>query len=171
MNVNEWLQKTVAGEIMLPRVITLSPTDSLAHAAGLLLREQVSGAPVVDGGGKCVGVLSAADVLAAEGKVEAERQKEAESNLWHSQLALPMSVYESRLAAIRDKIAPAAGQPVERFMTSDIVSVAPDAPALQVIQNMVDAHIHRVVVLDEERRLRGIITTIDVLAALLRTHA
>jgi CBS-domain-containing membrane protein len=33
---------------------------------------------------------------------------------------------------------------------------------------MVDAHIHRVVVLDDRKRLRGIVSTTDVLAALRR---
>jgi CBS domain-containing protein len=143
----------------------------LAQAAGLLLREQMSGAPVVDEQGVCVGVLSANDVAGAEEKVTLARQKEAQSSLWNSQLALPASVYESRLAAIRDKVAPAGNQPVERFMTSDVVSVTPDTPLRNVIRNMVDAHIHRVVVLDRERRLQGIISTMDVLAALLRVQA
>jgi CBS domain-containing protein len=171
MNVTEWLKKTLAGEIMVRRVVTLGPTDPLAQAAGLLLREQMSGAPVVDEHGVCVGVLSASDVAGAEEKVAVARQKEAQSSLWHSQLTLPASVYESRLAEIRDKIAPAGNQPVERFMTPDVVSVRPDTPLLNVIRNMIDAHIHRIVVLDEERRLKGIISTMDVLAALLRLQA
>jgi CBS domain-containing protein len=168
MNVRDWLVNSSAQEMMVRNVRTLSPKDSLADAAGVLLHEQMSGAPVVDERGVCVGVLSASDIVGAEERVAAARQREAQSSLWHSQLALPASVYESRLAEIRDKIAPAAKQPIERFMTPDVVSVAPHTPILKVIQNMVDAHIHRVVVLDEERRLQGIISTIDVLAALLR---
>jgi CBS domain-containing protein len=56
-------------------------------------------------------------------------------------------------------------------MTPDVVSVTPETSVLKVIQNMVNAHVHRVVVLDEERRLQGIISTMDVLAALLRVRA
>jgi CBS domain-containing protein len=68
MKVTEWLERTLSKEIMVRRVTTLRPTDALAHAAGLLLREQMSGAPVVDERGVCVGVLSASDVVGAEKK-------------------------------------------------------------------------------------------------------
>ena len=53
-------------------------------------------------------------------------------------------------------------------MTSDVVSVAQDTPLNVVVQRLVDAHIHRVVVLGADRRLKGIVTSIDVMAALLR---
>jgi CBS-domain-containing membrane protein len=168
MKLADWLSHTVAGAVMVRDVITLNPADTLAHAAGVLLDNQMSGAPVVDSDHVCVGVVSAADLLGAEEKVAAARRQEAESSIWHSQLALPASVYESRLAAIRDELAPAAEQPVERFMTRDIVSVESGTPVGKVIRNMVNAHIHRVVVLDADRHLLGIITTTDLLAALLR---
>lgn len=168
MNVHDWLTNTPASELMVRDVKTLRPTDTLARAAGLLLAEQLSGAPVLDDEGVCVGVLSASDILGAEERVAEEVKREAESSLWHSQLALPVSVYESRLAAIRDKVAPAAQQPVERFMTSDVVTVDANTPAVRVLEDMVNAHIHRVVVTGAGGYLQGVISTIDVLAALLR---
>jgi predicted transcriptional regulator len=47
-------------------LITLRPESPLAQAAGVFLHEQISGAPVVDAGGVCVGVLSVSDILEAE---------------------------------------------------------------------------------------------------------
>ena len=37
-----------------------------------------------------------------------------------------------------------------------------------VVRDLVDAHIHRVIVTDEHGVLKGIVSTIDVMAALLR---
>ncbi len=169
MDIGAWLGTTRASDIMVRSVVTLKPSDTLAHAAGVLLHEQISGAPVVDASGACVGVLSASGILGAEDKVVQERRKVAESSFWNSTLALPMSVYAAKLEEVREKIGPAAEQPVARFMTSDLVSVSADTPLRSVVESMVNAHVHRVVVLDADRRLRGLVSTTDVLAALLRS--
>jgi CBS domain-containing protein len=55
---------------------------------------------------------------------------------------------------------------VRRFMTADPVTVTPATPLRVVAQMMVDAHIHRVIVVDEEQRPVGIVASTDALAAL-----
>jgi CBS-domain-containing membrane protein len=171
MELKDWLNRTTAKELMVRQVVSLGPEDSLAVASGRLLREQVTGAPVLDEKGVCVGVLSASDISAAEGKLATQREKIAASSFWSSNLALPASVYAERLAGLRDKLAPAAEQPVRRFMTTDLVSVPIDASVLTIVQHMVEAHVHRVLVLDRQGRLEGLISATDVMAALLRAGA
>ena len=124
--------------------------------------------PVVTSTGVCVGVLSTVDILTAAETVADEQQRFAESDFFNSNLALPASVVASRLEEVRDKLAPAAEQPIEQFMTSDLVSVGKDTPLVTVVEKIVDAHIHRVIVLDTDQQLLGIISTTDILAALLR---
>jgi CBS domain-containing protein len=143
MEIAAWLKTTRASDIMVRTVVTLKPSDTLAHAAAVMLHEQISGAPVLDGAGICVGVLSASGILNAEDKVDQERRKVAESSFWHSNLALPMSVYADKLAEVREKIVPAAEQPVERFMTTDLVSVTADTPLRTVVEDMVNARASR----------------------------
>lgn len=168
MIVHDWIADTTAADVMYSEVISVWPHHTLAQAASVLLREQISGVPVVDSSGVCIGVFSVSDVLRAEKKVADERDKAALSDFFRSDLALPVSVYTEKLAEIRDRTTPAAEQPVERFMTTDLVSVAEDTPLVDIVRSMVDAHLHRVLVLDTDQRLRGIVATIDVLAALLR---
>ena len=168
METHNWITQTKAGDIMVRDVVTLQPYQTLDQATGVLLREQISGAPVVDELGACVGVFSVSDILLAEEKVATQQQKIAESSFWNSNLSLPSSVYADKMAEVRDKMAPVAQQPVERFMTSDLVSVSENTSLERVVQSMVDAHVHRVLVLDAEGRLQGIISTTDVLTALLR---
>jgi CBS domain-containing protein len=171
MELNDWLKDTSAGDIMMLDVVTLDTDDLLAEAATVLLHQGISGAPVIDEDGVCVGVLSVSDVVAADEKVAAEQEKIADSTFWKSDLVLPMHIYEERLAQVRDKLAPAAEQPVKRFMTANLVSARENTPLGTVVQHMVDAHVHRVVILDEQKKLRGIISTMDILAALLRASA
>ena len=170
MEIAQWLAETTAGEIMVKEVVTLGPDDSLALAAEVILKEQISGAPVVDANNTCVGVLAVSDLIRAEGKVLTEQEQLANSSFFNSSLTLPSSVYAERLAQVRDKLLPVSEQPVARFMTSNLVRVNSDTPLATVVQNIVDAHVHRVLVVDENKKLQGIISTMDVLAALQRAN-
>ena len=55
----------VAGDIMVTKLITLSPDMKLREAAKLLLKSRISGAPVVDKEGDLIGVFSEKDVMGA----------------------------------------------------------------------------------------------------------
>lgn len=52
-----------AGDLMARRVVELSPDLSLDDAAEAFITQSLSSAPVVDGQGICIGMLSAADFL------------------------------------------------------------------------------------------------------------
>lgn len=168
MMIQDWVAQTTAADVMYSKVVSVWPSHTLAQAASVMIREQVSGLPVVDSTGKCVGVFAISDVLRAEQAVAEERHKFALSEFFKSNLALPESVYAEKLEKVRDKLAPAAEQPVERFMTTDLVSVSVDTSLEVIIKSIVDASLHRVLVLDDDGMLVGIVSTIDVLAALMR---
>ena len=55
---------------------------------------------------------------------------------------------------------------VRQFMTADPVTVKPETSIRALARMMIDAHIHRVIVVDNERRPIGIVSSTDLLAAL-----
>jgi CBS domain-containing protein len=55
------------GEIMTPEVVTVTPETPVENAARMLFSKSVSGMPVVDAGGKLVGVVTEFDIIAKEG--------------------------------------------------------------------------------------------------------
>jgi CBS-domain-containing membrane protein len=57
------LSDLTAGDLMTRDIVLLPEEMALRDAARLLHQAQVSGAPVIDEQGRCVGVLSAADFL------------------------------------------------------------------------------------------------------------
>lgn len=59
---------------------------------------------------------------------------------------------------------------VRRFMTADPVTVRPETPIHALARIMIDAHIHRVVIVDDERRPLGIVSSTDLLAALAKSN-
>jgi CBS domain-containing protein len=57
-----------AKDIMTRDVITASPAASVKDLAKLLIHNQISGAPVVDGKGRLLGIVSEADIVAKSRK-------------------------------------------------------------------------------------------------------
>jgi CBS domain-containing protein len=57
-----------AKDIMTRDVVTVSPTLPVKMLADLLIKNQISGAPVADKKGKIVGVVSETDLIAKKGK-------------------------------------------------------------------------------------------------------
>lgn len=55
----------VAKDVMTKKVVTVEPKEKAAAAIAKLVKNKVSGVPVVDEAGKVVGMLSEADLLTA----------------------------------------------------------------------------------------------------------
>ena len=55
---------------------------------------------------------------------------------------------------------------VRHYMTANCVTVSPTMSIRRLARIMIDAHIHRAIVVDNERRPIGIVSTTDVLGAL-----
>jgi CBS domain-containing protein len=58
--------------------------------------------------------------------------------------------------------------PISRYMTAQPVTVEPSTPIGELCLQMVDAHIHRVLVVADGERPCGIVSSTDVLAAVAR---
>jgi CBS domain-containing protein len=166
--VFDWLRTIRAGDIMTRDVAVLRPGDRLADAVSLFMRDEITGAPVVDDKGVCLGVISATDIVCFEEKRCAMSDSPArpcrrsfDSWEWSEH-------WWREFGRISHEIRPHLEESVAAHMTRDVVSVAEDAPLGVVIRSMVESHVHRVLVLDADRRLCGIITTMDVLDAALR---
>src|SRR4051812_16813120 len=57
------LLSLTAGDLMCTAVVTIPQHTSLKEAAHLLAQAGISGAPVVDVEGRCIGVLSSGDIV------------------------------------------------------------------------------------------------------------
>lgn len=147
------LRELTAGELM-SRDLTLVPQEMSLHAvAHLLERAGVSGAPVVDQDGRCVGVLSTTDFVHFVGGLESDYRRPARGS--------PERICEWQLV----NGAAAPKDTVRLHMTTDPVTADPDTPINTLARRMLDAHIHRIVVLDGQGRPAGIVSSTDILAA------
>ena len=146
------LLSLTAHDLMSTSVTTIPQMMSLQGAAHRLSQFGVSGAPVVDAQGHCVGVISAHDFVAY-----AEKGNHAAKRPGHEACAhTAWQVIDIEELPVDE---------VRRFMTADPVTVTPATLVADLAQMMVDAHIHRVVVVDAENRPVGIVSSTDILAA------
>jgi CBS domain-containing protein len=153
------LLNLTAADLMSPASVLVPEEMSLQGAARLLSHAQVSGAPVVNAEGYCVGVLSTTDFLHW-----AERG--------HA-LAQPGAAPGTSVCSAW-QIVDTESLPVDavcHYMTRDPVTVTPGTQLGELARMMLDAHIHRVMVLDRDDRPVGVISTTDILAAVVRADA
>lgn len=143
-----------AGDLMSRDVTMIPRSMSLRTAAHLLSETQISGAPVVDEAGECVGVLSATDFMHSVGYGERCASRSAYHNpgCFHS----PWQMGDEELLPTDE---------VSNYMTADPVIVPPSISIVELARKMTDAHIHRIIVVDGNHRPVGVVTSTDIVAA------
>jgi CBS domain-containing protein len=140
--------------IMTSDVITVRPELPLNKLISLLVDENISGVPVVDGGGIPIGMVSKSDLVSEEYDW-ADLREEAQKSRRRAGILLgegPEPVDERSL----DR------RTVGDVMTSAALSVLPTASIREASALMVNHHVHRLTVVDESDRLVGIVTTFDI---------
>lgn len=148
-----------ARDVMTNSLITVRDDDSLVEAVDKLRSSHITGAPVVDAKGTLVGILSLSDLVAAAGSTEA---RPAGRLLAHGEDSTAWDLYDRSPRGDDPE-----GQTVADRMSPSVTSVTRDASLVEVARSMCDGHWHRVPVVDNRGALKGIISTMDVLAALV----
>ncbi len=146
----------VAANYMQRDIVTVSPDNSLRDALALMTENHVTGLPVMDGKSRCVGLVTSSDIL----NYEEDRADESatgatagffdpETQQWES---VPISAFG--LEEFGDVL-------VRDVMTRDLVWVHRSTSLKEVARRMIGERVHRVLVMDSEARLYGILSAFD----------
>ena len=139
-------------DVMNPGVISLRCDDSMATAAETFVERRITGAPVVDSTGRCVGVISVSDF------VERDRALcQTESS--------PSEVETAPRSFGMGK------DTVGEHMTSPAKTVDAHTPVLEAALVMCEHHIHRLPVTNGEGMVTGVVSSLDLVAALVNAVA
>ncbi|MBM4073781.1 MAG: CBS domain-containing protein [Planctomycetes bacterium] len=146
-----------AMDVMTPRVITVRSDDTVAHAVRIMLQNRISGLPVLDPGGKLVGIVTEGDLLRrVETGTEVRRAK------WLEFLLGPGRGADDYVHAHTRKIA--------EIMTTDVITVGETVSLDDIVRLMERQRIKRVVVM-RSGLVVGLITRHNLLQALARVLA
>lgn len=151
--------KSKAKDIMTADLLTVTPATSLTQFARILTEDKISGCPVVTVDGRLVGVASKTDLLA---RLLEGRHDFASSPDFRGLLGLGEEGLVAGRGSAEESEEEVFGT-VEDIMQQNPVSVLPDASILDVARALAENRIHRVVVV-EKGKLKGIITSLDVIA-------
>jgi len=140
--MKDFLSTTQAKDIMTRNMICVHPSTSLRELSSIFIENNITGAPVVDTDRKLVGFVSQTDIVELD---------------LHSDDYL-----ESRMEE--------TGGFVQDIMTSvDMVAQETDSLAT-VIDKMCTEKRHRLIIVDEQENLAGLITTMDIMYYLRKAY-
>ena len=122
-------------DLMTIDPVAVAEDASIEEAQSLLASYRISGLPVVDRHGKLVGVISRTDLM-GDGSV-------------------------AMSALVRGN---SSGLRVGELMSSPAVTVALDATLVEAARTMRDAHIHRLVAVNEQDQPIGVLSASDYVA-------
>jgi len=141
-----------AKDVMTRSIIAVSPTDTVGHAIQLMLKNRISGLPVVDDTGCLCGVVTEGDFLRrAETDTQRRRPRWIEFVLGPGRLA--------------NEYVHTHGRKVGEVMTDKPVTCTEDTPLEDVVTLMEKNRIKRVPVV-RDNKLVGILSRANLLWAL-----
>jgi CBS-domain-containing membrane protein len=150
-------------DIMTRDVTLLRESESLSAAIQTLRGNHITGAPVVDQDGKLVGILSISDLMKPTNGDDGATDSPTTIPLAHGNDRTSWELFDIAIELGETHAEAIVGQKMSRTITS----VTENSQILNVARVMCDGHWHRVPVVDEYGALQGIISTMDILAALV----
>jgi len=136
----------IASDIMTPDVTTIDERTPLREAARLMAQQHIKRLPVIDAHGRVCGILSRADVLR------------------HIAAVTPGSEIAEEIQPLERR-----GPHVGDLLDPHVPTVTADTPLDVTVGKLVSTPLRRVVVVDTQRRVVGIVTDADLVGRLSET--
>jgi CBS-domain-containing membrane protein len=153
----------VARDLMNKEVATIPLDLGMQTAARWLAQLHVSGAPVVDERGRCVGVLSSNDFVSC---CAANRSRCGKNR---TEVRVGPCTDPDCVGCEWQMVQPESVEgTVREYMTPNPATARPDTPIAKLAEMMVDAHLHRLIIVDEQDRPVGVVSSTDIVAAVAR---
>ena len=147
------------GDIMDRDPVTIGPEAPLEEVLDVLRGHELTGVPVVNEGGRCIGIITDSDlVLSEEGR---------DLHLPHYVELFGGVIFLERLSHFEDRLRKAVAATARELMTEDPLTIDAGADVRKAARLIADSGHNRLPVI-EHGRLVGVVTRVDVLEALAR---
>ncbi|MEM9352137.1 MAG: CBS domain-containing protein [Planctomycetota bacterium] len=141
-------------ELMSREAVCVGLSQTMAEAADVLTENRVTGCPVVDELGKCIGVLTSSDFVHA-------KAEEIDGSTRVGDYVL--SADDSGVFSVGRL----GHDLVKTHMSSAVQSIASDADLLSAARRMSLSRMHRLIVVDDASRPVGVVTSLDLVRAIV----
>lgn len=140
-------------DIMTKEVITVSKDDTVEKCANLLSRYELSGLPVVDNEGYIEGIITEADLIKHNTKVEVPAFLEILGGI----------IYLDNPNKYLENVKKSMGHFVQTVMTEEVATVLEDEEVEAAANILVSKKVNRLPVVDVTGKLAGIVSRKDVM--------
>ena len=147
----------VVREIMDGSPATVSTDTPVDEVVNTLRTHELPGVPVVDSEGRCVGIVTEADLVLPD--------DEGDLHIPHYINLFGGTVFLEPLGRFEERLRKAFASTAEDMMSRDPRTVSPDTTVREAARIIHDSGHNRLPVV-EEGRLVGVVTRVDVLGAL-----
>jgi CBS domain-containing protein len=141
-----------ARDVMVSPVITVKPSTSVPEVAETLVKQRISGVPVVDDQGRLVGIVSEGDLLH-----RAETRTERRHSWWLTALIGDRALASEYIKAHSHKVGD--------VMTKQVITATPDTPLREIAALLEKNSIKRVPIV-ENGRIVGIVSRANLVQAM-----
>jgi len=135
----------------------VSPDTDVESVIRILRENELPGVPVVNEGGRCVGIVTESDLVLPD--------DEGDLHLPHYVNVFGGTVFIEPLKRFEDRLRKAFASKAGDMMSEDPVTVSPDTTVGEAARVIHDTGHNRLPVV-EHGRLVGVVTRVDVLGAL-----
>jgi len=149
----------LVADIMDTEPVTVYPEDTVEAVLRVLRENELPGVPVINSGGRCVGIITEADLVMVG--------EDADLHLPHYFELFGGFVFLEPLSHFEDRLRKATAALARDLMTEDPVTIEPHAPVREAARVISRSKHNRLPVV-EHGRLVGVVTRVDVLEALTR---
>ena len=144
---------------MDPEPVTVTPETEVQTVISLMREHELPGVPVVNEGGRCVGIITESDLVLAG--------DDADLHLPHYIELFGGIVFLESMSHFEDRLRKAVAATAKDMMTEDPVTVDADATVAEAAR-LISRKKHNRLPVVEHGRLVGVVTRVDVLDALTR---
>jgi CBS domain-containing protein len=145
-------------DIMDTDVPTVTVVDSVEKVLRVLRDHELPGVPVVNEGGRCVGIITEEDLVLSD--------EDDDLHLPHYFQLFGGVVFLESMSHFNERVRKAFAATAEDMMTPDPVTIEPSATVRQAARVIARKKHNRLPVV-EHGRLIGVVTRVDVLDALM----
>jgi CBS domain-containing protein len=149
---------TVA-DIMETDTPAVAPEDTVESVLRVMHDHELTGIPVINSGGRCVGIITEADLIMAG--------EDSDLHLPHYFELLGGLVFLESMDHFEERLRKATAALARDLMTEDPVTIEP-AATVQEAARLISRSKHNRLPVVEHGRLVGVVTRVDVLEALVR---
>lgn len=142
----------IAADVMVRKVVSVKPDDTVGDVVDLLLEHDISAVPVVDDEERVVGIVSEADLIHRQ-EIDTEKP-----HRWWIEAVLPAS-------KLADEFTKTHGRRVDEIMSPNVVTAAEDTP-LGEIATLLERHRIKRLPIVRDAKLVGIVSRSNLIQAL-----